>query len=157
SQVMAQLGIPLDIVDHVVVSAKANINQVAAEKNQRPVVIVVKTKSKYDQVKLRQATNSTEELQIGGKAAYRSPGKRNILYMPTDRVIVLSSLPEEEFAEVVSVKGDKAVIPADILAMIGKLGQAHAWLVMGADALNAKDGASDAPEMPKELVDAMAN
>lgn len=156
SQVLAQMGLPLENIDHVVVSAKANISKVAAEKNQRPVVIVIKTKAKYDQVKLRQATNASEELQIAGKTVYRINDKSTVFYLPSDRIIVASSFPENELPEVVNVKGDQAIIPADMLAMIGKLGQAHGWMVMGADALKA-DAASDSPDIPKELANAMGN
>jgi hypothetical protein len=129
-------------------------------------VAVIKTKRPYDQAKVRENLHAGEAQLVEGKNVYTLPGKFKSLYMPSDRIIILAVLPEGELAGLVNAKADKPAIAAEMSAMIGKIGQSHAWAVIAGDQFQGLlnlmageqklGGSAPGGESAKPLTDALA-
>lgn len=131
-------GLQLSEIDHIVIAGAIDFRRENwAAKKPFPVeatTYVIKTRSPLDRVGLLQRVRADGRKQSQGKEYYPLPsaGKNKLthLYMPSDTVLVVSTLPESQFTTILALDGTRAVLASESLAALKALGQCHAWVVL---------------------------
>jgi hypothetical protein len=102
-----------------------------------PMTLVVKTKVAVSQERIRQALGTgPAKKAANGKEffAARAPAGEmgNIdyfLHFPSDRTILITTVPEPKLNGLLALDGKKAALPTDTMTMLNRIGKAHIWAV----------------------------
>lgn len=131
AQLVTQVPVALqmgwvDFLDRGVVSAR-----IAAGNAEN--VVILKSRTSFDQNKLKNALvkEPTRE-RHNGKTYFRTNDHGfPFLYMPSDRIVILTNLAEERLKKLIDGDGTKPTISADMAAMLKRAEGGHAWVVGG--------------------------
>ncbi len=120
-----------EFLDHVIFAMKTN----AANPAEPPQMsLILHTKEAFSQNKIRDSAKDLTPQKAGGKTYYKrnvAPGSGQWLwlYMPSDRILVLSDLPEAQMKELVEADGIEPKLPAPVISMAQGFEKSHFWMV----------------------------
>jgi hypothetical protein len=144
-----------DFFDRLIFAMKMNF----ARPTDPPVMtVIIQSKVPFNQNKVRDSDKELIPHQAGGKTYYRrgTAGGRGPgwLFMPSDRIMVLSDLPEDQMKELVESGGVEPKLPASVVSTAEGLEKNLFWLVLPfSDALkeqmkkNQAVGGNNPPEL----------
>jgi uncharacterized protein YkwD len=102
-----------------------------------PITVVFKSKIPFDRKKLAKALAiDGTAVKVGNSEYYKPPEGLNgptALIMPNDRIIILTSLPDEKLDPLLSAKSNQPAVAPDLVSMVRKIDQNHIWLAMAID------------------------
>ena len=133
-----ETGFHLSDLDHIVVAAKVDFSRENWNAGKpfpfEATTYAIKAKSPFNRASLLQNAKAGPPKRAFEKEYYSfgstRKGKQTYLFFPTDRIVVVSVLPEAQFAGILKQDGVKPALPSETLAVIRALGQSHAWVVM---------------------------
>jgi hypothetical protein len=154
-------GQGLKDIDHVVVAGRIDPTRDAWQAGKPfPVDVttyVVQTRVPFDRAQLLHAIKAGPPHQIDGKEFYVIPtpakAKPVHLILPSDRVMVVSLLPEAQLGSVLKRDASAPGLAPEMLAALRALDRAHAWMVMPADRLRSSLPAGTPPTLLPHLLD----
>src|SRR5262249_30466529 len=120
--------------------------------------VVIRAKKSYDKAKIAQVVG-LEEQSKNGKTYYRGTKEKDLfVYYPTDTLAIVVA-NEKAVEEAMSRSSGKIVVSEDMQELAKKFSKGHIWVAVNTvpyrDKLKEIKGAKT-PEMPPELVDAIA-
>jgi hypothetical protein len=124
--------------------------------------VILKTSKPFEQKKVVKACQEAAHKKAHGKSYYEiAEGDFRTLFMPSDRVIILSSQPAGDLDALFASDGTTPSVSADAAALIREVNQATVWAVMpfeGKTRTAIDEGLSKDPPPPelKPLGDALA-
>jgi hypothetical protein len=95
-----------------------------------PQTVILKTSKPFSQRQVAGAAQGATRKELNGRTYYdiTEPGYRT-LFMPSDRLIVLSHLPADQLGAVIGADGSKPAVPPDTVALIGAVNGNPLWAV----------------------------
>jgi hypothetical protein len=164
-QLQRETGFGLKDIDHIVVAGQFDFGHENWLANKPFAVNVaayaIKTKTPFNRDTIVQVARAGPAKQAFGKEYYPIPGARNgkqvNLYFPTDSIVVVSTLPDDQLGGMLKLGGETPAIQPDAMAAIRALGWAHAWCVSPpAPILNQMPLGAALPASVKPVVDAVS-
>jgi hypothetical protein len=136
-QMRRETGLGLKDLDHIVVAGRINYghDSWAADKPfpMEVTAYAVKTKTTFNRDTILQVVKAGHGKQAFGKEFYPIPDARGdkpvYAYLPSDSVIVICMLPEEQLGDVLKLGGQLQSLRTDMLDALGALDRCHAWIV----------------------------
>ena len=124
-----QTGIDFkDLFGQVVMAGTGTLGNLA---NSKPKVMVIKSKVAFTQRKIRNSAKNAAARKANGKTYYKvDDADFTYLYMPSDRIIVLSNLDEEQMKALVGSDGSKSALAGDMGEIARQTAATHFWLVV---------------------------
>jgi hypothetical protein len=102
-----------------------------------PVTLIFQSKVPFDQNKVRDKVRDSEKDMVpqtaGGKTYYKRSeamgAQTGWLYMPSNRILVLSNMSEAQMKELVESDGIEPKLPAPVISMAQGLEKSHFWMI----------------------------
>jgi hypothetical protein len=91
--------------------------------------VVLQSCRPFDQRKIRDAAREAKAQRFQGRTYFKVNEPLPLLYMPSDRIIVASNLPEAEFQMIVGNDGTQPSLPPAAMNMLKVAEEKQAWLV----------------------------
>jgi hypothetical protein len=125
-----------ELLGHAILAGKLDalddVTPLVADRDGPPsLTLVLKTTRAFDPRKVARAAGDAVARTAHGKTYYEvSEGAVRTLYMPSDRIIVLSVLPANELDALFTSDGTTPALSADTLALVREAGQSTVWMVV---------------------------
>jgi hypothetical protein len=133
SDVIQQItGLELEDLEHLAWSLYLPPGQEpAAGLQTMQMTMVIKTKRPYSQDKVLSGKHIGPRASLEGKEYFRlSPDVEfSSLYLPTDRILVLTSFPQSRLPEIFALDGKRCVLSNDVKTLLNKIGKSQVWTV----------------------------
>jgi hypothetical protein len=134
------LGLRLEDLDHVVLSVSKNESPAgmappgkAGAKKSEPdaETLVLQTRAVYDRGLILRKSKAGPAQKAQGKEYFRLPDNKDysIVYMPSDRIVVLARGSDSQLGSIFRVDGRKPSLSNDTMTLLQHVGKAHAWMV----------------------------
>lgn len=129
-----ETGLEFEVVfSHILFATKlANLGAFNSFRGQPDMTVVGHSREPFDQRKLARACKGTVVKKAHGKAYYEIHDPANptlkYLFMPSDRIIVLTSQPEPTLESLIGSGGKTLQVSADTAAIARGLESAQFWL-----------------------------
>lgn len=117
------------------------------------VTLVVKSSTPFDQKKLAQWATDKPAQKVKDKFYYdkhKDIGSASTVYMPSDRVLVISDIPAGKWDGLFTTDGSKPAAAADTVTLVRKAEKGPFWIVLPFDA-KAKEDLKAGKGRPVEL------
>jgi hypothetical protein len=143
----------LDVLDGL---GAALVPGAAAPSRPAPVTLILKPSRPFDARQVARAAEGARPRTAHGKTYYEvSVGEMRTLYMPSDRVIVLSMLPAGELDAVFASDGTKPSLSADAVSLVRSAESHPFWAVVPFEGTARARLESAARNDPQSLADAL--
>jgi uncharacterized protein YkwD len=123
-----------DFFDKVVAAAHIDpMKAMAAGPNAQPdfLTLIVKSKVPFDQKKVQASLPMAKEQKIKDKITFQIEHEKfSTAYMPSDHVLILTSLDGERLDALVAADGTKPMLPPDALKLIEQAQKGPFWLAV---------------------------
>jgi hypothetical protein len=120
-----------ELLDRVIFASKINL----ANPMQPPLMtLIFQSKVPFNQNKVRDSEKELVAQTAGGKTYYKRSGAASAqvgwVYMPSDRIMIFSNLPENQMKELVESDGVSPKLPAPVTSMAEDLEKSLFWMVL---------------------------
>lgn len=146
------------LVDQVLVSAQVDWSKAGGDAPPVPdyQTLIIKSKVPFDQKKVATAFPKSNYKKVSNKATFEiSDPLFSTLYMPSDRILILTSQDGAGLESIVTADGIQPSLPAETLALVTANRKSTAWVVLPFDDTIKKGLAGFAPNLvaisPPEL------
>jgi hypothetical protein len=156
---------PRDLLGHTLLAGKldvldalpgALVPAAAANARPAPVTLILKPSRPFDPARVARAAEGGRPRKAHGKTYYEiNVGEMRTLYMPSDRLIVLSVLPASELDAVFASDGRKPSISSDAVALVRGAESHPCWAVVPFEGETRARLDRGALKGPKSLADSL--
>jgi hypothetical protein len=149
-----------ELFAHVIVAVHMDPTRVGAPPFH---TIIAQSSRPFNQNRVRDSAKEPRAHRLQGKTYFQVQEQGfNFLYMPSDRILVMSSLPEAQFQTLLSSNGTETSFSSTALDMVSNAEQKLAWLVAPVSA-RLKNGLAElgknpvaAQQVPPQVNEALA-
>ncbi len=118
-----------DLYDRVIIAIPGNLRRVGRS-GTGSYTVIIQSRTPFSQRKIRDAAKEPRRQTIQGKSYYRvNEGDFRILFMPSDRIVILSGLQEDQLEPVFASDGVRRLLPPEVLALADKVRGSQFWMV----------------------------
>jgi hypothetical protein len=97
-----------------------------------PTTVIIQSKIPFDQNKVRDWVNDPAPRKHAGKTYYQAKGTQardfSWVFMPSDRILIFSGLPEDQMKSLVESEGREPALPGDVVTAIRGLENNTFWM-----------------------------
>jgi hypothetical protein len=162
-QVKKETGLEFkDLFDHMILAYKFAPGQIGGRPTQ---VVIARSRVPFNQLRVRDAAKNAMAQRYQGKTYFKvDETGANFLYMPSDRVAILTDFSESQLQTLIANKGTTTALPAYTVSMIRSLEANQFWLTAPTEFLKQASqqggfqGAGNGAVLPlefKTLVDSL--
>jgi hypothetical protein len=119
-----------DLFDRVIVVLQSNpaMHQPGSDAGR---MIIAKSKVPFNQKKIRDSAKNATAQRYQGKTYFKTEdGTNTTMYMPSDRVLILTNMSETHIQQIITNNGAKPLLDADMVAMIRTMEASPFWMSM---------------------------
>ncbi len=118
-----------DLMDQIYFGVK---EPEGANGGKAPRSFVCKSKVAFDQNKMRAALKDLVPQRVGWRTYFKVNNIKEVdwVYMPSDRILVFSSLPESEMQTIVGSKATQPALSAELLSFVQAMDKEDAWTAL---------------------------
>jgi hypothetical protein len=118
-----------DLCGHILIGSKVT----SLQPNQFPqTTVIIQSKMPFDQNKVRDWVNDPAPRKHRGKTYYQAKGTSSRdfawVFMPSDRILIFSGLPEDQIKSLVESDGREPALPGDVVTAIRGLENNTFWM-----------------------------
>jgi DNA-directed RNA polymerase subunit RPC12/RpoP len=128
-QVKAETGIDAkDLFDQIYYGFKVTGGQ---NESDPPMTVVFRSKVPFDQAKIRSSSKVVSTERSGWKTYFKvedKNGRQFFLYMPSNRFIMFTTIPETDLHTIMASKGIQPTISPDLLSFAQNLEKEDVWI-----------------------------